>query len=26
LLLVKGPVPGADGTDVIVHPSVKSKG
>jgi large subunit ribosomal protein L3 len=26
LLLVKGPVPGADGTDVIVRPSVKSKG
>ena len=26
LLLVKGPVPGADGTDVIVRPSVKVKG
>ena len=26
LLLVKGPVPGSDGTDVIVRPSVKSKG
>ena len=26
LLLVKGPVPGADGTDVIVRPSVKAKG
>jgi large subunit ribosomal protein L3 len=26
LLLIKGPVPGADGSDVIVRPSVKSKG
>jgi len=26
LLLVKGPVPGADGSDVIVRPSVKAKG
>jgi large subunit ribosomal protein L3 len=26
LLLIKGPVPGADGTDVIVLPSVKKKG
>jgi large subunit ribosomal protein L3 len=26
LLLIKGPVPGADGTDVIVRPSVKAKG
>ncbi len=26
LLLVKGPIPGADGTDVIVRASVKSKG
>jgi large subunit ribosomal protein L3 len=25
LLLVKGPVPGADGTDVVVRPSVKAK-
>jgi large subunit ribosomal protein L3 len=26
LLMIKGPVPGADGTDVIVRPSVKAKG
>lgn len=26
LLLVRGPVPGADGSDVIVRPSVKAKG
>jgi large subunit ribosomal protein L3 len=26
LLLIKGPVPGADGSDVLVRPSVKAKG
>ena len=26
LLLIKGPVPGADGTDVVVLPSAKKKG
>jgi large subunit ribosomal protein L3 len=26
LLLVRGPVPGADGSDVVVLPAVKAKG